>query len=160
MMEGGRLLDLDIIELREKGIASNIDMNTNGSNERLTNGNCRSSNGKVVDLTADIDLVVLEETAIEVAFMRGSGEAKTIDEDVVGEFLKQFTGFRVTLECMLGMNNHTTWDVDIETCMIPIGVGVINTNVGGNGRSSRVGIGITCVGEKNVEVADSSNGKE
>ena len=89
MMEGGRLLDLDIIELREKGIASNIDMNTNGSNERLTNGNCRSSNGKVVDLTADIDLVVLEETAIEVAFMRGSGEAKRIDEDVVGEFLKQ-----------------------------------------------------------------------
>ena len=66
----------------------------------------------------------------------------------------------MTLECMLGMNNHTTWDVDIETCMIPIGVGVINTNVGGNGRSSRVGIGITCVGEKNVEVADSSNGKE
>ena len=31
---GGRLFDLDTIELREDGIASNIDMNTSGSKVR------------------------------------------------------------------------------------------------------------------------------
>ena len=60
----GGLFNLHTIEFGKEGIASKGDVGTNCSNEFLTDGNRRSSDGKIIDLAADIDLVSAKEAPI------------------------------------------------------------------------------------------------
>ena len=46
---------------------------------------------------------------------------------------------------------------DLESCVIPINEGIVNTYVGGNGGTTSVSIGIDSVGEKDHVVVDGSH---
>ena len=135
-------------------------MSTNGSNELLTESNCRSRNSNIIDLTTNVDRDVVETTMVQITFVRCRAKTKTDKEDVIHEFFEKFPGFGVTLESMIGFDNHAAMKLDAVSGKVPSNVGVVDTNVGGDGGAARIGIGIDSICEQNIVIVDGSNGEK
>lgn len=63
-------------------------MGANGSDETLADGYRWGRNGKVINLTADVNFVRFKKTTVEVTFVGRGGEAETIQKNVIGKFFK------------------------------------------------------------------------
>ena len=97
---------------------------------------------------------------VQIALVRGRSKPETDKKDVVHQFFEEFPGFWVALESMVSSDNHAAVELGLVPGRIPGNVGIINTNVGGDGRAASIGIRIDGISEEHVVIVDGSDGEE
>jgi hypothetical protein len=105
------------------------------SDQFVSSSRIKSSNGEIVDLATDEDVLAIERAAVEVALVSGAMEAKIFNQDAGDHFLPKASSFRMALESTEDRNDQgTTIENLVEALQVPRSICVVDLQEAGNRR--------------------------